>query len=536
VPTERCTVRFEPSGETVEVAHGTTLRAAALRAGAPSISPCGGLGTCGRCAVSVSGNLEDPRPDERILLTPEALGRGTRLACRARVHGDVTVRPLRVVPPSVMRIVESGDLGEVSIEPPERRGIFGPIPLLGAVVDVGTTTIVVTVVDLRSGETLGSASELNPQASFGHDVLARISSAATSGADALRDPVIRTIEDLATRLIFGLGVDVEHLREVAIAGNTTMLHILLGIDPAPLGTAPYTPAHADAVELPASILGFTRLGVARIYALPGISAFLGADITAGLLTTRLPERHAPTLLIDLGTNGEIVLRATERLLGASTAAGPALEGASVEYGMLAQSGAIERVSLEGDALVIGTIDDAPASGICGSGLIDLVAALLEAGLVDTSGLMHHDVAHPLGKRVTVRDEVRAFEVTPGVFLTQKDVRQVQLAVSAISTGTALLLESAEVPAEDVVEVVIAGGFGRHVRGEALARIGMIPREWADRVSYAGNTAIAGATRALLDSAERRRADAIVRHVETVDLATHPLFSERFITGLEFPDA
>jgi uncharacterized 2Fe-2S/4Fe-4S cluster protein (DUF4445 family) len=204
--------------------------------------------------------------------------------------------------------------------------------------------------------------------------------------------------------------------------------------------------------------------------------------------------------------------------------------------MLARGGAIERVALEGDALVIGTIEDLPAVGICGSGVIDLVAALLDAGVIDTTGLMRDDAAHPLAARVTAHGGVRAFEVAPGVFLTQKDVRSVQLAISAVATGIELLLESASMPADGVAEVIVAGGFGQHVRGESLARIGMLPRVWADRVCYAGNTAMAGATRALLDGAERRRAEAIAHHTETVDLAAHPSFGERFIAGLEFPEA
>jgi len=536
MPAKRCTVTFEPGSRQVEVACGSTLRAAAKKAKVDFLSPCGGLGTCGRCAVTVTGSLDEPRRDELILLTPTALQRGTRLACQARVVGDCTVRRLRVIPPSELKIVESGNLGEVSVEPPERRGLFGPEPALGAAVDVGTTTLVVALVDLRSGETLGTASAMNPQHPFGHDILSRIVAVAKNGPNALRLPVISAIEDLIEGLLERAGHGVANLRGLSIVGNTAMLHIVLGIDPAPLGAAPYTPAHADAVVSPASQLGFTRVGTARLYALPGISAFLGADITAGMVTVRLAEHPGPSLLIDLGTNGEIVVWTSERLVGASTAAGPALEGASIGAGMFASTGAIERVTLEGDDLVLGTIGDADAVGICGSGLIDLVAALLDAGVIDPTGLMLDDAPHPLASRVTVRDGIRAFEVADGVFLSQIDVRQVQLAVSAVSTGIDLLLESLAVSPASVVDVIIAGGFGLHVRGEALARIGMIPRGWAPRVSFAGNTAIAGATRALLDSAERRRASAIAHHMQTLDLAAEPGFSERFVAALAFPNS
>jgi uncharacterized 2Fe-2S/4Fe-4S cluster protein (DUF4445 family) len=450
------------------------------------------------------------------------------------VSGDVVVHPLRAVPPAELRIVETGDLGEVSVEPPERRALFGPEPLVGAAVDLGTTTIVVALVDLRTGETLASASALNPQHPFGHDVLSRISHAAASGVDALRQPVVGTIEDLALSLLQGAGLDVDHLREVVVAGNTTMMHILLGFDPAPLGAAPYEPVRLDAVDRPASAVGLSRLGTAGAYVLPGISAFLGADITAGLLTTRLAEREEPTLFVDLGTNGEIVLRAGGRFVGASTAAGPALEGASIEYGMRAETGAIERVSLDGASLVLGTIGDAPPAGICGSGLIDLVGVLLESGVVDRAGLMHADAAHPLAARVSTRDGVRVFEVAEEVYLTQRDIRQVQLASAAVATGIGLLLESAGISPAQVTEVVVAGGFGFHVRADALARMGMVPQTWRDRVTYAGNSSIAGTTRALLDSGQRRLAGAIAHHVETLDLAAHPEFQERFIRALEFP--
>ncbi|HEY5275730.1 MAG TPA: ASKHA domain-containing protein [Coriobacteriia bacterium] len=534
MPEARCIVTFEPSGDRVEVAAGVTVLAAAALAGVSLAAPCGGIGACGGCAVQPSGSLEPPGADERVLLSLEALTRGVRIACRARVSGDATIHPLRAVPPAELRIVETGDLGEVSVEPPERRALFGPEPLLGAVVDLGTTTIVVALVDLRTGETLASASALNPQHPFGHDVLSRISHVATSGIDALRAPVVGTIEDLTLGLLQDAGLGVDHLREIAVAGNTTMLHILLGFDPAPLGTAPYAPVLIDAVDRPAAEVGFSRLGGAGAYVLPGISAFLGADITAGLLTTRLAERESPTLFIDLGTNGEIVLRAHGRLVGASTAAGPALEGANIEYGMLAESGAIERVTLVDSSLALGTIGDGQPVGLCGSGLIDLIGILLETGVVDRTGLMHADVPHPLAARVSVRDSVRVFELAPGVYLTQRDIRQVQLASAAVATGIGLLLESAGIEPDEVAEVVIAGGFGFHVRADALARMGMVPRTWHDRVTYAGNSSIAGATRALLDRGQRRLADAIARHVETIDLAAHPEFQERFIRALEFP--
>jgi len=536
MPEHLCIVTFEPSGTRTEVPAGVTVREAAASAGVRLNAPCGGLGTCGRCAVTLTGILEAPGADESVLLAPEALARGVRLACRTRVIGDITVRPLTADSTASLRIVEAGDLGDITIEAPELRGITGDDPLLGAVVDIGTTTVVVALVDLRTGEQYASASSLNPQHPFGHDVMSRITHAAANGVASLRDPIVRAVEDLVLAVLTDAGFAVTELREVAIAGNTTMVHLLLGIDPAPLGTAPYEPAFIDPVDRPGSELGFARLGTAGVYVLPGIPAFVGADITAGLLATRLAERTEPALLVDLGTNGEMVLRTSDGLVGASTAAGPALEGASIAYGMRAESGAIERVALRGDGLSIGTIAGAEPRGLCGSGLIDLIAVLLDTGVIDHTGRLRDDAAHPLGAKVSTVDGVRAFEVAGGVFLTQKDVRQVQLAVAAVASGIDLLLHAAGLAREDVTELIIAGGFGYHVRAEALVRMGMVPAQWADRVSFAGNTAKAGTMLALLDSATRRRAEAIARHVRTVDLASQPDFQQRFIAAMTFPRA
>jgi uncharacterized 2Fe-2S/4Fe-4S cluster protein (DUF4445 family) len=321
---------------------------------------------------------------------------------------------------------------------------------------------------------------------------------------------------------------------MAIAGNTTMVHLLLGIDPTPLGVAPYGPAHLDAVDRRAADLGFRGLGTAGAYVLPGISAFLGADVTAGLLATRFAERDAPTLFLDLGTNGEIVLRTRDRMVGASAAAGPALEGSSIECGMLAETGAIEEVAFDAGELSLDVIGGGAATGLCGSGLVDLIAVLLDAGVIDRSGLMHDDVGHPLAARVATHLGVRVFEVAGQLRLTQHDVRQVQLAAAAVACGIDLLLESAGIGRDEIGEVVIAGGFGRHLRADAVTRIGMVPAQWRDRITYSGNTAVAGTTRALLDSGQRRLAEAIARHVETIDLASHPEFQSRFIRALDFP--
>lgn len=542
------TITFGHAGERALVPAGVTIKEAAASAGVALDAPCGGLGTCGRCAVVASGALEPPTADERVLLGDERLAAGVRLACRARVAGDVVVRPVQVpgdaeAPGSAsasagtLRVLETGAPGDraLAVEPPSVRGIVGESPLLGAVVDVGTTTVVVAVFDLESGERLGTASALNPQHPFGHDVMSRITHVASHGGDSLREPIAAAIEVLIASVLAQLGHESAHLREVSIAGNTTMVHLLLGIDPAPLGVAPYEPAFIDPVERPAVELGLAALDHASVYVLPGISAFVGADITAGLLATGVAEQERAVLLIDLGTNGEMVLRTPDGLVGASTAAGPALEGASIAYGMRAENGAIERVSVGADGeLAVETIGGVAARGLCGSGLLDLVAVMLDAGVLDPSGRLRPDATHPLASRVSEKDGTRVFELADDVYLTQRDVRQVQLANAAIASGIELLLEAEGVRAEDVERLVVAGGFGYHVRAEALVTMGMIPAAWRERVSFAGNTAMTGALMALLDSSTRRRAEAIARHVRAIDLAGHPDFQTKFVAAMRFP--
>jgi uncharacterized 2Fe-2S/4Fe-4S cluster protein (DUF4445 family) len=529
------TVTFEPSGSRVVVTAGTTLWEAASLARVGLDTACGGLGTCGRCWVVAVGGLEPPAQDEAVLIPAARLAKGVRLACRARVAGDVaaTVRRDRK---RAVRVVEESDVGGPVAEAPEHRGVTGSGALLGAAVDIGTTTVVAAIFDLRSGEQVGSASSLNPQLRFGGDVLSRISHAASHGIESLREPIVRTVEDLVLEALVAGDGSAVGVRELAICGNTTMVQLFLGIDPGPLGVAPYEPAFTAAVERPARDVGLARVPNARLYILPGVSAFVGSDVTAGLLATRLDEAAGPSLLIDLGTNGEIVLRTPGALLAASTAAGPALEGASISCGMLAETGAIESVGTDGEGLRLETIGGVAPRGLCGSGLLDLIAVLLDAGVLDATGLLRPDASHALAGRVHEIDGVRAFEVAPNVHLTQLDVRQVQLAKAAVASGLALLLEAASVETADVTEVFVAGGFGYHVRPEAVVRMGMVPPEWLTRLRFAGNTARAGAAIALLDSAARRRAEAIAAHVTTIDLAARPEFSARFVDAMDFPAA
>ena len=531
---ERATIRFEPAGRTVRVPVGSTLLEAARVAGVAIDAPCGGTGTCGSCRVVATGTLEPPTRNERELLGGAGLAAGKRLACRARASGDVTVTV--VAPSREVRVVTAAEQPPVAIEDPSARGVTAIGTVVGAAIDIGTTTIAVQLLDLRTGEVLATAGDLNAQRVFGADVLSRVARAVADGGPELRRLVTTQLEELLAQALRTAGLSSDRLAEAVIVGNTAMTGLLLGEDVSPLGEAPYAGAPVADARLSGGELGLTSVPALDVVVLPGVSAFIGADIVAGMLATRLAERVTPTLMIDLGTNGELVLAAGGQLLAASTAAGPALEGASIECGMRAEPGAIERVDLVDGRLALGVIGERTPVGICGSGLLDLVAALLDADVLDRSGSLVDRVGSPFRDRFTARDGVRAFalDASASVVLTQKDVRQVQLALGAVRTGIDLLLESAGIRTSAIVNVIVAGGFGYHVRAESLVRLGLIPPVWRDRVAFGGNTALAGARMALVNSTVRTTARDLAGVVRTIDLAAHPEFQQRFLAALSFP--
>ncbi|MEN6431114.1 MAG: ASKHA domain-containing protein [Coriobacteriales bacterium] len=534
---DRVHVRFEPGGESVPVLAGSAVHAAACAAGVALDAPCGGLGRCGRCLVRVDGPVFPPTRDELRLITREDLARGVRLACRARVRGDVTVHVTKREAPVIVTGSTSSSAPEG--EPPTERGIdaLEDSPyLLGAAVDIGTTTVVASLVDLENGDVLGTSGMLNVQYPWGADVMTRVTMAMHEGVAILARPIAMQVERMLSNLLDAVGAGPADLREIAIVGNTVMTNAFLGADLTPLGAAPYSGAVLDATYISAARAGMPRFELATCYVLPGASAFVGADVVAGVLATNLDQQSDRALMLDLGTNAEMVLTIPEGLLAASAAAGPALEGAGITAGMRAEPGAIERVWLVDGDIALATVGGIAPVGICGSGVLDLVAAMLDAGVLDASGRLITGVPGPVGSRVIERDDVRVFVVDAdaGVVFSQKDVRAVQLAVGAVRTALDLLLAESGVRAGELSKVFIAGGFGYHVDARSLVRLGMVPAVWAEKISFVGNTAIEGARLALISTAMRRKAEKIARAVSTLSLADHPQFHERYIASLEFP--
>lgn len=418
---------------------------------------------------------------------------------------------------------------------------------LGLAIDIGTTSVVTTLIELESGEQLASVSSLNPQAVFGGDLMSRIAFAQFNPTNLrkLQTRVLGLLNQHVEEACRSSGALAKWIYKVVVVGNTCMHHLLLGIDPSYVGLAPYAPVMRHPLVVPAREVRLKVAPEAPVCLLPIVAGFVGADAVAVALATRIGDTPSLRVAVDIGTNGEVLLGSSARLWACSAPAGPALEGAQIRHGMRGAVGAIDRVTVDDD-IHVHTIGEAPPLGICGSGLIDLLAGLLDAGVVDWTGLIDLERRdtwpRPLRDRARRRGESREIVVVgPGdggapreIVLTQDDVRQVQLAKGAIASGIAMLQHIAGVTAEAVTELMLAGGFGNYVSIASAVRIGLIPALPADRIRYVGNAASLGAQMCLLSETERARAERLAQRIEHVSLAAHPDFETLFVEAMNFP--
>jgi len=471
------------------------------------------------------------------------------LAVTDRTPDDVPVELLRALPAALR-----AHGGEVTVTSFGRRLLAvepGDTSLLkfGVAIDIGTTSVVTTLMELESGEQLASVSSLNPQAVFGGDLMSRIAFAQFDAGNLkrLQTRIIGLLNQHLEQITRDSGVLAKWIYKVVIVGNTCMHHLLLGIDPSYLGLAPYAPVMRHALVLAARELFLKVNPEARVCLLPIVAGFVGADAVAVALATRISETSEIRIAVDIGTNGEVLLGSREHLWACSAPAGPALEGAQIRHGMRAALGAIDRVSGDDGDLSLHTIGEGVAQGICGSGIIDAVAVLLDAGAIDWTGLIDVDgrdrLPPALRERVVMRGEERMVILArPGeagaaheIVLTQDDVRQVQLCKGAIASGVAMLQHVAGVADARVSELMLAGGFGNYLGIKSALRIGLIPSTLPeDRIRYVGNAAALGAQLALVSERERGRAETIARSIEHVSLAAHPDFQDIFVECMNFP--
>ena len=496
-------------GRACEIEPGTVL-SRALQQTAPEFAlPCGGGGRCGKCKVKAEGALSVMEPGERELLTQQEIQDGIRLACRAKVEGDCRVR----LPGKGEAVI----LQETQVVLPEdgkhRKPLF---ERLGAAVDIGTTTMAACLYEEKG--LAAQAGMENPQLRFGADVISRIEKSLDGEGEGLAAAVRSGIGELISRMAQEAGRDAAQVDTVVITGNTAMLYLLTKRSPDCLSHAPFQADWLGDTWLAGRELDLP-CGSARVYLPPCIGSFVGADTATAILSTGLCSEDKTRLLVDIGTNGEVALWKDGGLCCCSTAAGPAFEGTGLSMGMAGRTGAVAHVRLsetEGklEAEIIG---QAAPEGICGSGVVDAVACLLQSGRLDETGYLEEEEA-------VIADPVR---------LTQQDIRMVQLAKSAICAGMKTMLHQAGLTEEDVDELLVAGGFGSYLElGNAVA-VGLLPRISTERITVCRNAALAGAVCILLDEDGVRQVRDIAQKAQVMELATDAFFQETYIEEMFF---
>jgi len=513
-------VTFSPAEETVWVESGATVIEAARRAGMILVAPCGGRGVCGSCGVRVlAGTLEPPDAEE--LLGLSRARQGVRLACRARVRGPVTVRPLALDPQPRRLPVEK---------------LAQHVPVVAGV-DLGTTSVAAVLIDPKTGRELARASVPNAQQTHGADVLTRVSAAQDGAADELRRLADESILAALQAAAVSASVLVQGVERVVIAGNSVMTTLLAGVDTASLATHPFSAEYTGGQLPPGSLFAQHLASDAAIEVLPPIAGFVGGDALACTLSAGLVKSREPVLLVDFGTNAEIVLARGGVLVVASAAAGPAFEGVGISCGGPAAAGAASRVLIEDDGSVhMEAIGSSSARWFSGSGLVSAVAALRRCGHLDSSGLLVEK--GPLQMRFSRSAEgvvqVRlGDEVSECLVLTQLDVRALQLAKGAVRTGIEAVLRAAGVEAAALVRVCVAGAFGSALEPADLVELGVLPQGVAEKTVRVGNAALDGAAAVALDAGLEEVARAAACGARHVELATDPTFASALMAATDF---
>lgn len=572
-------VVFKNENIEVQVEEGTKLTDCIRKAGLHIETPCSGIGMCGKCKVKVVGELYPPTAEEKKFTHEKD---NIRLACVARVKGDVEVELLNSK--KVLKTINRGysvdaeidssikkvklpmkdkknstpyvefidyDINSVDIyekiaqlekeNAEEIQGVvcnnylldigkyFGDI--LGVAIDIGTTGMSAYLVNLEDGEVLNKVSSLNPQTQYGGDVLTRISYCINNenGTEILRDTIVNKINGMVSELL-DERFSRDNVYRIMIAANTTMLHLFLGVNPKSIARAPYRSVFLNELNFKGKDINISINPGGIVTLLPSASGYVGADIIAGVIAVGFNEKKHSSIFIDIGTNGEIVAISNGKLAATSTAAGPALEGMNIDCGCRAEEGAIDTFSIDEDFNInYTTIDNAPVKGICGSGLMDIAASLVKNNIVLSSGKFNSN----LDERVKHRLRDKKFYITEEIYISQKDIRQIQLAKGAIATGVTMLLDEINVSIDEVEEAVIAGSFGYHINPESIMDISLIPKNFKGKITFVGNSSIEGARLALINDNMLRSMTAVKSGIEVLELSTKPKFQEYFVKELKF---
>jgi len=578
-------IHIHPQNRSISAKKNEILSDVLVKAGIPLSTYCDKKGLCGKCFVAIiKGTYPPASTKESLLIQTKKLHNNYRLACQFKVTEDISILvPEKSILKNIVTL-ETGISTSVHLDPAVKKYFFQikgkvistPQALFehlkselkikeliipsaitkkamgflqktspdvtvslydenellnlesgdttennyGLAVDIGTTTVVSELIDLNSGRSLDTATALNGQVQFGADVISRIGHA-YSGPDQqeeLRTSIVKTLNSMIHSLCSLNHVDPQNIYEVVVAGNTVMNHLFLGKPVHTLAVAPFTPSFTLLPPISASDLGLNIYELSKAYISPNIKSFVGGDISAGLIASDFASRKGTHLFVDLGTNGEIVLKTRDRIITTSAAAGPAFEGMNLSSGMLALPGAIHKAEFR-EKLQLTTIQDQPARGICGTGLIDLLSIFLKQGKFLPSG--------------KIQDGSKTIPVTGTIGLTQKDIREVQLAIAAIKTGIQLMLEENNLNAADLDGLLIAGAFGTYMNIQNAMFIGLLPTMPADKIIYVGNAALAGAKAMLVSRPIRKETESLVKNIEFISLAEKTSFQDVFLNALEF---
>jgi uncharacterized 2Fe-2S/4Fe-4S cluster protein (DUF4445 family) len=592
-------VKFQPDGIKIQVSDGSTIMEAAQRAGIALNSFCGGIGTCKKCTVElpdkqkpilacqyhINSDLVVTIPESSRFFEQKILEEG--ITREGRIDPLVSKNHVKLTPPTLEDLRSDGRRLLDAIHDGDTSGpdvigwpLLKQLPRLlrendydvtavchnrniialeegdttnrifGAAVDIGTTTVVVSLMNLTDGKTVAVASQTNPQVTFGDDVISRIqySRDHKDGLENLHRRITGCINELLRENCEKAGVDHAQIYELTAAGNATMQHLLLEIPVVQIAQAPYVSVFSAGINIKASELGIEIHPQGNVYVMPSVAAHVGGDTVAVALSTALRHSENINIALDIGTNGEVVLGNQEKLLACSTAAGPAFEGARIRCGMRGAVGAIERVNIT-DKVEISVIGDGVPTGICGSGLIDAVAELLNAGVLDKTGrlLTGDDVPSNLSpairERIVEVDGKPAFLLAPAsqtkhgedIVLTQRDIRELQLGKGAIRAGMVTLMRYLGIEAADINRLYLAGAFGNYIRPESACRIGLLPEVEREKIQAIGNAASTGAIEVLLSKEARLHAEQLSCEIEYIELASRKEFQELFSSSMMFPE-
>lgn len=562
-------------------------------------NPCNGKGSCGKCKVKIlDGNLPKISETELKFLTEDEISNGIRLSClispsddlvietvhKERKHKilttgytpkfefkpSITKRTFEIEKPSLQNQIPFEDallkglsiheinpfiLSNTDVFDGLATAVFSDDTLIsieradttntiyGIAIDIGTTTVAAELVDMITGKELGSSSIINPQKKFGLDVLTRITYSLENPDIAIKNlqaEIVSGINEMLDELCQKTQIEKQHIYEITIAANCTMLHFLLGVNSESIGKSPYAPAFVKAKDIPAKSIGLDVNPSCRLYCLPSVSSYIGADIVAGAYVCSLHKEKGNVLFIDIGTNGEIVLSNKGKLLSCSCAAGPALEGMNISCGMRAAEGAIEDVEILEDSVFLKIIADQEPVGICGSGILAVLRELLKTGIVKKDGsfvkkekLDEHDYRQKFIKLNGKKREFILSEGNESLYITQSDIRQVQLAKGAILSGFYALLNKAGLTMQQLDKVVIAGQFGSHLPAESLTGTGILPTEVNEKLVYVGNSSKTGAYMALMSKNIKRELEEIAHNIDYMELGASEGYERLFADCLIF---